>query len=209
MDVKKTVRSVSGEEIDSKIIFIHAFKCILAKAMEAVNNKFGEGFVKDAKDIRWVVTVPAIWSDKAKNFMKYCAAQGGLISEGIQHVKDHLIIAYEVDCAAMCIMVCSLSSFHMYTLFRKTLYGPRCTKAHSRAIVQSIMYGTSTLYGSQCTAHNVQSTMYGPHMYCPQCTVHKVQSTTYCPQQGDYFTRIGRVERFRNVIIQRRKKTRW
>ncbi len=105
VDLKKTILSVGREEIESKMVFIQAFKCILVKAMEAVNNEFGEGFVKDAKDIQWVVTVPAIWSDKAKRFMRYCAAKGGLIGEGEKYIKNHLIIAYEVDCAAMCIMV--------------------------------------------------------------------------------------------------------
>ncbi len=46
----------------------------------------------------WILTVPAIWSDRAKHKMDTCAQQAGLINKNIY---NHLRIVYEPDCASI------------------------------------------------------------------------------------------------------------
>ncbi|XP_060580178.1 heat shock 70 kDa protein 12A-like [Ruditapes philippinarum] len=46
-------------------------------------------------DIKWVITVPAIWTDQAKYLMRESALQAGLLSESI-------IIALEPEAASVC-----------------------------------------------------------------------------------------------------------
>ncbi|XP_062588785.1 heat shock 70 kDa protein 12B-like [Saccostrea cucullata] len=45
-------------------------------------------------DILWVLTVPAIWSDEAKQFMREAAIQAGI-------QDDHLVLALEPESAAL------------------------------------------------------------------------------------------------------------
>eukprot|EP01084_Bolivina_argentea_P079170 143651_1 len=54
--------------------------------------------VKNIDDIQWILTVPAIWSDRAKYKMEYWAQKAGLISKKI---FNHLRIVYEPDCASI------------------------------------------------------------------------------------------------------------
>jgi molecular chaperone DnaK (HSP70) len=48
--------------------------------------------------IRWVITVPAIWSDAAKQFMREAAFRAGLITE---IDSDKLVIALEPEAASV------------------------------------------------------------------------------------------------------------
>ncbi|ETN98748.1 putative chaperone protein, partial [Reticulomyxa filosa] len=48
--------------------------------------------VEKIEEVQWVVTVPAIWSNTAKNSMREAALLAGLISDSI---SDHLLIAFE------------------------------------------------------------------------------------------------------------------
>ncbi len=75
------------------------------------NDKAGQGYIKDVGEIQWVLTVPAIWSDEAKYWMRVWARKGGMIFGGDKSIFNHLIIVYEVDCASIWVMVKSLSLF--------------------------------------------------------------------------------------------------
>ncbi|MEQ2238594.1 hypothetical protein ILYODFUR_034792 [Ilyodon furcidens] len=49
-----------------------------------------------ASDFTWVLTVPAVWGHPAKQFMKKCAAQAGLVTED---TKGKLMLALEPEAA--------------------------------------------------------------------------------------------------------------
>ncbi|KNC81687.1 hypothetical protein SARC_05997 [Sphaeroforma arctica JP610] len=51
-------------------------------------------------EIRWVITVPAIWSQTAKNIMRECAVSAGLIPN---HMSTRLVLALEPEAAAIAI----------------------------------------------------------------------------------------------------------
>ncbi len=48
--------------------------------------------------VQWILTVPAIWSDYAKEMMKEAATAAGIRLEG---TVDHLLIVTEPECASI------------------------------------------------------------------------------------------------------------
>merc|ERR1711971_458950 len=69
----------------------HAFKMFARAKVE----------VADEKQIKWVLTVPAIWSDQSKGLMESWAMEAGLVSSDT--LLNQLVIAYEPDCASISI----------------------------------------------------------------------------------------------------------
>jgi hypothetical protein len=54
----------------------------------------------NSKEIRWVLTVPAIWTDASKHLMREAARKAGIIGTG-QKEDDRLLIALEPEAAAV------------------------------------------------------------------------------------------------------------
>eukprot|EP01084_Bolivina_argentea_P194225 333216_1 len=50
------------------------------------------------EEIQWIVTVPAIWSEKAKKKMKNWMVEAALIDK---QIIDQCVIVYEPDCASL------------------------------------------------------------------------------------------------------------
>ncbi|XP_063399971.1 heat shock 70 kDa protein 12A-like [Mytilus trossulus] len=72
---------------------------VFAKAISALKDEFEEaikttGIDLNDEDIRWVITVPAIWSEAAKQFMRKCAHSAGIPG-------NQLIIALEPEAASI------------------------------------------------------------------------------------------------------------
>lgn len=76
---------------------------VLAKALEFVKDGVvarlkSKGMRPHAKDIVWVVTVPAIWNDWAKSMMRNAAYDAGMIGE---RQSTRLKLALEPECACI------------------------------------------------------------------------------------------------------------
>ena len=63
------------ESIKLEIVIKEYLKKISDEALYALNYK---GYSYSKNDIQWVVTVPAIWNEHAKQFMKDCAKKAGM-----------------------------------------------------------------------------------------------------------------------------------
>ena len=66
---------VTGKtEISAKTVFSQAILAVKTKLIENIKStaKYND-FTEDR--IRWVITVPAIWEDDAKLFMRECAQE--------------------------------------------------------------------------------------------------------------------------------------
>ncbi len=50
--------------------------------------------VHSVEDIQWMLSVPAIWSNRSKASMMEWAEKAGMIFGGHKKVKDHLVIVY-------------------------------------------------------------------------------------------------------------------
>lgn len=86
------IRDISGKELSALYVF--------SKAIEYMHDHLLEGLEQneddelDQENIHWVLTVPAIWHDSAKQFMRDAAEQAGIRSE-------KLTIALEPEAASM------------------------------------------------------------------------------------------------------------
>lgn len=81
-----------GKSLPASTVFslaIHYLKDdLLAEANSRISNTLR------VEEIQWVLTVPAIWSDSAKQFMRICAVEAGIQSE-------NLLIALEPEAASL------------------------------------------------------------------------------------------------------------
>ncbi|EGG13692.1 hypothetical protein DFA_11453 [Cavenderia fasciculata] len=66
-------------------------------SLERINN--GNTNAVEPSQVLWVITVPAIWDDAAKQIMRRCAISAGLCT--IANDKESLILAYEPESGAM------------------------------------------------------------------------------------------------------------
>jgi len=97
-DIRSTLTAVNGKTFPSDRVFIEALKYIKTQVFKFfTKNKLS---IDNIDDIQWILTVPAIWSEKAKYKMEQWAFRAGLINK---EIPNHLKIVYEPDCASLSI----------------------------------------------------------------------------------------------------------
>ena len=70
-----TIEDVNGKKLPALDIFAHAMRYLKDHMLKAIKKTVSaEKTLKD-DDICWVLTVPAIWDDGAKQFMRLAAYQ--------------------------------------------------------------------------------------------------------------------------------------
>jgi hypothetical protein len=67
------VKDERGRSMSALTIFTMAIKFLKDELLSKVKNQMAGEVKLLEKDIRWVLTVPAIWSDAAKQFMHEAA----------------------------------------------------------------------------------------------------------------------------------------
>ncbi len=98
VSINKRLKALDGQTEQSEKVFVAALTFMKEHAFECFRKKNVD--ITDPKEVKWVLTVPAIWSDRAKDIMRTWAGQAGICEKSIQ---DHLIIAYEPECASISI----------------------------------------------------------------------------------------------------------
>ena len=78
-----TLTAVNGTQVSAVTVFANALCYFKELFMQELYDQSSSGIVENV--IRWVITVPAIWSQSAKQFMR--------------------LAAYEV-CVCVCVRVC-------------------------------------------------------------------------------------------------------
>eukprot|EP00490_Sorites_sp_Unknown_P026457 CAMPEP_0114672294 /NCGR_PEP_ID=MMETSP0191-20121206/42633_1 /TAXON_ID=126664 /ORGANISM="Sorites sp." /LENGTH=321 /DNA_ID=CAMNT_0001934231 /DNA_START=50 /DNA_END=1012 /DNA_ORIENTATION=- len=103
-DIRSKVKAINGHEIDTEIVFVESFKYLYKEIIKGFKKDFRNHKIdfklniNDINDIQWIVTVPAIWDDAAKDKMIKWINKAGLTNKNI---KDHCILKYEPDCASL------------------------------------------------------------------------------------------------------------
>ena len=121
VSIRSKVKALNGKEMKTETVFVAAFKYLhkeLKKGFEdefdnlerKFKRKFNIDNIDHIRDIQWIVTVPAIWDDAAKDKMLKWINKAGLTDKNI---PNHCILRYEPDCA-------SLSLKHQ--ILNKTVY---------------------------------------------------------------------------------------
>lgn len=67
-------------------------------ALREVKSGFGDALGITEDNITWVITVPAIWNDFGKAFMRKAASRAGLVQD---EASDKLLLALEPECASI------------------------------------------------------------------------------------------------------------
>ncbi|XP_063413658.1 heat shock 70 kDa protein 12A-like [Mytilus trossulus] len=87
------IRDISGKEMLAIEMFALVLGYLRNHLMQRLQNRDTDAILEENM-IQWVLTVPAIWSEKAKQFMRYAADKGGIPSK-------HLILALEPESASL------------------------------------------------------------------------------------------------------------
>ncbi|XP_078341039.1 heat shock 70 kDa protein 12A-like [Crassostrea virginica] len=85
------IEDETGKQLPALVVFSESIKYLKLSLLEEAKKQQTD---IQADDIKWILTVPAIWSDPAKTFMRRAAVQAGIDT-------NSLTIALEPEAAAL------------------------------------------------------------------------------------------------------------
>jgi molecular chaperone DnaK (HSP70) len=77
--MQTNVKSIDGKEMPLMTVIAESLKFIANRALTKLEEQIGKGIKKEK--IRWVLTVPALWSEEHKLFMRKAAVEAGIIEQ--------------------------------------------------------------------------------------------------------------------------------
>ncbi|XP_032424332.1 heat shock 70 kDa protein 12A-like isoform X4 [Xiphophorus hellerii] len=91
------IKEANDKEMTALKVFSESLRFLKDDALKTINSKVpGQNFI--ASDFTWVLTVPAIWDESAKQFMREAATQAGIVTEGDE---KKLVIVLEPEAASV------------------------------------------------------------------------------------------------------------
>uniref|UniRef100_T1ISH6 Heat shock 70 kDa protein 12A n=1 Tax=Strigamia maritima TaxID=126957 RepID=T1ISH6_STRMM len=90
------IRATNGKSQPALTIFTLALSYFKKHALQELSDQSATRILNE--DIRWVITVPAIWRQPAKQFMRQAAYEAGL---ALPEYPDQLLIALEPEAASI------------------------------------------------------------------------------------------------------------
>ncbi|XP_033956867.1 heat shock 70 kDa protein 12A isoform X2 [Pseudochaenichthys georgianus] len=96
LSIETDLHAANGKRVKAIDIFAYALAFFKEQAIKELSDQTGGDF--DNNDVRWVITVPAIWKMPAKQFMREAAYKSGLVS---RENPEQLIIALEPEAASI------------------------------------------------------------------------------------------------------------
>eukprot|EP01084_Bolivina_argentea_P114871 204416_1 len=94
-DEKKYLVAANGQRVLAKTVFIAVFQQFQAKAKVFIPNNVTHEIIHD-NEIQWIITIPAVFSQKAKNNLQKWITEA-------KYIQNHCVIVYEPDCASLSI----------------------------------------------------------------------------------------------------------
>ncbi|KAI8485288.1 hypothetical protein Bbelb_370350 [Branchiostoma belcheri] len=92
------IKDVNGKELPALDIFTHAMRYLKDHMLDAIKLTVSPETTLEPDDICWVLTVPTIWDNSAKQFMREAAYKAGMASES---KEGQLLIALEPEAAGI------------------------------------------------------------------------------------------------------------
>ncbi|XP_067324524.1 heat shock 70 kDa protein 12B [Anolis sagrei] len=96
LTMKTELEAVNGKKVQALEVFAHALRFFKQQAVQELRDQCPALPERDA--IRWVITVPAIWKQPAKQFMREAAYLAGLVPP---ESPEQLLIALEPEAASI------------------------------------------------------------------------------------------------------------
>ncbi|XP_076468246.1 uncharacterized protein LOC143299036 isoform X2 [Babylonia areolata] len=90
------VTAVNGTQLPALTIFAHVLDFFVTHALQQLSDQSGTEFRR--QDVRWVVTVPAIWREPAKQLMRQAALVAGMFTRAD---PSQLLIVLEPEAASI------------------------------------------------------------------------------------------------------------
>ena len=90
------IKSTNGKEVNIELIIAKILEEVSKKAIEQIKSKNDSTIKKE--DIKWVVTIPAIWEEKSKEIMINASRKAGLIDN---NTDLSLFLALEPEVAGI------------------------------------------------------------------------------------------------------------
>ena len=72
--METTIKAANGTRVKAKTVFSRSIEFLKDEALKIICQRTGDNHYS-ADDIQWVLTVPAIWTPRAKQFMREAAYQ--------------------------------------------------------------------------------------------------------------------------------------
>ncbi|NXL76090.1 HS12B protein, partial [Leptocoma aspasia] len=91
------LKAINGKLLPALTVFSESLRYMKEHALNTIKEATFQT-VYDSEEITWVITVPAIWSAAAKQFMRLAAKEAGIISDMLSR---KLIIALEPEAASL------------------------------------------------------------------------------------------------------------
>ncbi|XP_035283587.1 heat shock 70 kDa protein 12B [Anguilla anguilla] len=96
LTMETELEAVSGRRVRAIEVFVHALRFFREHALKEVKDQSSS--VLEGGAVRWVITVPAVWRQPAKQFMREAATLAGLVSTD---APEQLLIALEPEAASI------------------------------------------------------------------------------------------------------------
>ncbi|XP_067894460.1 heat shock 70 kDa protein 12B [Heterodontus francisci] len=96
LTMETELEAVNGKRVKALDVFAHALRYFRKHSLKELKEQFS--ITLDTDDVRWVITVPAIWKQPAKQFMREAAYLAGLASP---EYPEQLLIALEPEAASI------------------------------------------------------------------------------------------------------------
>ncbi|KAK3563571.1 hypothetical protein QTP86_030979 [Hemibagrus guttatus] len=96
LSIDTDLHAANGKKVKALDIFAYALAFFKEQALKELSDQAGVEF--DNADVRWVITVPAIWKMPAKQFMREAAYKAGL---ALRENPEQLIISLEPEAASI------------------------------------------------------------------------------------------------------------
>lgn len=96
LSMETELEAVNSRKVRAIEVFAHALRFFREHAIKEVKEQSSS--VLEGEEIRWVITVPAVWRQPAKQFMREAAYLAGLVS---RDCPEQLLIALEPEAASI------------------------------------------------------------------------------------------------------------
>lgn len=108
LNSRTVIKAANGRSVQAKTVFARSINFLKDEAMKRIRQFTGDDLVS-VDEIQWVLTVSAIWTPRAKQFMREAAYEAGVGSAGN---ADQLMIALEPEAAAIFCKEKNMRDFH-------------------------------------------------------------------------------------------------
>ena len=72
LNSKTVLKAANGRSVDAKTVFARSINFLKDEAIKVIRQRTGDDHFS-VDDVQWVLTVPAIWTPRAKQFMREAA----------------------------------------------------------------------------------------------------------------------------------------